>query len=84
MMPGAVDTLMLSFHEWLNADEAPAADRLATLIAQSGAVGISVDHLRKTVRISPESLDDLLRALVSSGQVTILKVNGQRVYRATG
>jgi hypothetical protein len=74
-----------SFREWLkNRDqEAPAAESLATLIAQSGAVGISLDHLRRIVRISPESLDDLLRALVSSGQVTILKVNGQRVYRTT-
>ncbi len=75
-----------SFHEWLRnrAQEAPAAESLATLIAQSGAVGISLDHLRRVVRISPDSLDDLLRALVSSGHVTILKVNGQRVYRAAG
>ncbi len=74
----------LTFPQWLEhrADEAPAAESLATLIAQSGAVGISLDHLRRLVRISPDSLDDLLRALVSSGHVTILKVNGQRVYRA--
>jgi hypothetical protein len=77
---------MQSFHEWLEhrPDEAPAAESLATLIAQSGAVGISLDHLCKVVRISPESLDDLLRALVSSGQVTILKFNGQLLYRAAG
>jgi hypothetical protein len=75
----------ISFHDWLEnrPNEAPAAESLATLIAQSGAVGISLDHLRRIIRISPDSLDDLLRALVSSGQVIVLKVNGERVYRAT-
>ena len=76
---------MQPFHEWLRdcAQEAPAAESLATLIAQSGTVGISLDHLRRLVRISPDSLDELLKALVASGQVTILMVNGERMYRAT-
>ena len=74
----------LSFHEWLKnrPDEAPDAERLALLIAQSGAAGISSDGLRKFVRLRPETLDDLLKALVATGQVVVLKVDGQFVYRA--
>jgi predicted transcriptional regulator len=76
---------MQTFREWLEQrdEEAPAAESLATLIAQSGAVGISLDHLRRIAGIRPETVDDLLRALEASGQVTVVKVNGQRVYRAT-
>ena len=75
----------ISFHDWLEhrPDEAPAAENLSTLIAQAGAVGVSLDRLRKVVRLSPESLDDVLKALISAGQVMVLKVNGERVYRAT-
>lgn len=87
-MPAIIDIVMrrTSFHEWLkNRDqEAPAADNLSTLIAQAGAVGVSVERLRKVVRLSPESLDEVLKGLLASGQVTILKVNGVRVYRAAG
>jgi len=72
-----------SIHEWLeSADEAPAADRLATLIASAGAAGISLDRLRRLVGLAPETLADVLKALVATGQVTVLKVNGQMTYRA--
>jgi hypothetical protein len=85
-VPGTIDISMrrLSFHEWLKnrPDEAPDAGRLALLIAQSGAAGISPDGLRKFVRLRPETLDDLLKALVATGQVVVLKVDGQFVYRA--
>jgi hypothetical protein len=75
---------MRSFWQWLEhvADDPSAADNLATLIAQAGAIGVSLDRLRKVVRLSPESLDDVLRSLVSAGQVVIVQVNGERVYRA--
>jgi septum formation topological specificity factor MinE len=75
----------LSFHEWLKnrADEAPDAERLALLIAQSGAAGISPDYLRKFVRLRPETLDDLLKALVATGQLSVFEVNGELRYRAT-
>jgi hypothetical protein len=76
---------MQSFHEWLrNADEAPAADRLATFITQSGAVGISLDRLRRLLPVAPETLQDVLKALVATGQVTVVKVNGEMRYRAAG
>jgi hypothetical protein len=74
-----------SFHEWLRnrAREAPAAGILPTLIAQSGA-GMSRDDLARALRLPPETLDDLLRALAATGQVVMLKVGGRTVYRAAG
>jgi sulfur carrier protein ThiS len=32
--------------------------------------------------LSPQTLADVLRALTATGQVVVLKVNGQLVYRA--
>ncbi len=74
---------MRSFWQWLEhvADDPSAAD-VATLIAQAGAVGVSVHCLRKVVQLSPETLDDVLKGLLASRQVVLLKVNGARVYRA--
>ncbi len=72
-----------SFHDWLrSADEAPAADRLATLIAQAGAAGVSVDRLRRLCGLQPETLQDIIRSLLATGQVVVLKVHGQMRYRA--
>jgi len=74
-----------SFRTWLEQcpDEVPAADDLAFLIAQSPA-GISRDDLAKAVRLPPQTLEDLLRALLTTGQVVAVKVNGQLLYRAAG
>jgi lambda repressor-like predicted transcriptional regulator len=74
-----------TFHEWLRnrSDEAPAAENLATIIANAGAAGVSLDRLRRVVGLSPETLADVLKALVATGQVLVLKVNGQMTYRAT-
>ncbi|MGO9115280.1 MAG: hypothetical protein ACLP9L_39205 [Thermoguttaceae bacterium] len=71
-----------SFAEWLKnrLEEVPDATTLALVIARSG--GVSRDDLGRVVRISPETLDELLRALVSAGQVRMLKVDGQIVFRA--
>jgi hypothetical protein len=73
------------FHDWLwNRDrDVPAAEKLATLVAQSGA-GISRDCLAQTLGLPPRILDDLLRALVTTGQVVMLKFGGRMVYRAAG
>jgi hypothetical protein len=43
---------------------------------------VSREGLEKALGISPEALEDLLRALVTAGQVRVLKVGGRRVYRA--
>ncbi len=76
---------MRSFHDWLaNRDgDVPAAERLATLVAQSAA-GVSKDRLARTLGLPPRILDDLLRALTATGQVVMLKVGGRTVYRTVG
>ena len=73
----------ISFHDWLEhrVEEVPDSGNLVMIISQSGA-GISLDRLRSVVGIRPEVLDDLLRALMVSGQIVALKVGGQRIYRA--
>jgi hypothetical protein len=40
------------------------------------------DDLRKVVRLFPDTLEGLLRALVATGQVTLTQAGGQRAYRA--
>ena len=84
VMPGIIHILMRSFWQWLEhvGDDPSAADSVATLIAQAGAVGVSLESLRKVVRLSPESLDEVLKGLLASKQVVLLKVDGARVYRA--
>jgi hypothetical protein len=85
-MSAAIDTSMRSFHDWLQnrSDQAPNAERLAMLIAQAGAAGISRGRIEKAVCLPSETLDDLLKALVVGGQVTMLRVNGELRYRAVG
>ncbi len=75
-----------TFHEWLTnrPNEAPGAAQLALVIARSGAAGVTLDGLRRSVRISSDTLQDLLRALVAAGQMMVLKVNGQMAYQAAG
>ena len=74
-----------SFTHWLEArpPEVPDAGQLALLIAQSGKAGVSLDQLCKVIGSSPETIESMLRALVVSRQVVVVKVNGQLVYRAT-
>ena len=75
----------IAFRAWLEqrVEEVPDSGRLALVIADA-AGGISLDRLRRVAGIRPEVLDDLLRALLVSGQIVALKVNGERVYRAAG
>jgi len=72
----------ISFPEWLEhrVEEVPDATTLALVIARSG--GVSRDDLHKVARVSPDTLDELLRALMAAGQVRMLKVGGQIVFRA--
>jgi hypothetical protein len=77
---------ILPFRTWLERrlQEVPDTSTLALVIARSGAAGVSREGLEKTVRISAETLESLLRAMVAAGQVTMLRMHGQLVYRATG
>ena len=74
-----------SFTEWLEAHppEVPDIGALALTIAQSGTAGVSLDQLRKVIQTSPETIQSMLRALMVSRQVTVVKVGGQLVYQAT-
>jgi len=76
---------MQPFRTWLEhgPDDASAAMNLATLIGRS-STGISRDDLARAVRRPAEALEPLLKALMASGQIVALKVNGQLLYRATG
>ena len=60
---------MQSFREWLErrAEEVHDATTLVLAIARCGAAGVSVDRLRRTVGLAPDTLDDLLRALTATG-----------------
>ena len=71
---------MQSFPEWLRSAQEPAqADRLATLIAQAGAG--PRDDLEKMLSVPFEMLDDVLKGLVASGQVEVVKIGWQTRYR---
>ena len=74
----------LSFAEWLEhrPEEVPDATTISLVIARSGAAGVSREGLERVARISSDALDELLRALITTGQVRMLKVNGQMVFRA--
>ena len=73
-----------SFHEWLKTREVPDATTLALTIARAGAAGISGDDLSRLLRVSSETLEDLLAALMAAGQVVVVSIGGQRRYRAVG
>lgn len=64
--------------------QVPDVGQLAFLIARSGAAGgVSRDDLARALGVPPKTLEVLLRAMVTAGQVRVVKVGGQFVYRAT-
>jgi len=73
---------MPAFHEWLEhrVEEVPDIGSLALVIAKSGMAGVSLDSLRRSLNLPP----DTLAGLVATGQVVVLKVNGEMRYRAAG
>jgi hypothetical protein len=77
---------MKSFQRWLErrTDEVPDSTTLALAIARAGAAGISSSDLRRLGGVSPETLPDLLAALVAAGQVMVVSVGGELRYRAAG
>ena len=74
-----------SFHAWLEhrPPEVPDAAQIALLIAQSGTAGVSRDALLRVIQTLPETLENLLRALMASGQVVVVQVVRELVYRVT-
>lgn len=55
-------------------------DRLVALIRAAGANGIAEGELRSQVDLPMELVNDLLRALVSAGQVGVAERGGKRFY----
>ena len=75
-----------SFLAWLEHrfPEPSQAESLALAIARAGAAGVSSEDLGKAVGVPSETLADILKALVTAGQVEVLRVDGRLVYRAAG
>ena len=65
-------------------EEVPDATTLSLVIARSGAAGASREEIARAVGAPEETVEVLLRGLVMSGQVVMLRVDGQMVYRAAG
>ena len=74
-----------SFTQWLEnrTPEVPDIGNAALQIARSGAAGVTRDDLLKLLGTSPETLEILLRGLLTAGQVVVVKVGGEWRYRAT-
>ncbi len=75
-----------SFRAWLEhrVQEVPDAGNVALIIAQAGTAGVTRDALLRVIRVSPETLESMLRALVAARQVAAVKVGGELVYKAVG
>jgi hypothetical protein len=76
---------LLSFSDWLeNRDSGAFAAGILPMLVARSAAGMSRDDLAIVLRLPPETLNDLLRALTATGQVRMLNVGGRTVYRAAG
>jgi hypothetical protein len=58
-------------------------DVLTIQIARAGAAGVSLDDLARAVEVAPETLEALLRAMMTAGQV-VIRVGGRLRYWAAG
>ena len=63
-----------SFHIWIEhrSPEVPDAGQIAFQIARAGTAGVSVDRLCGVIGTSPETLEAMLRALVTARQVVVV------------
>jgi len=73
-----------SFTQWLEhrPPQVPDAGSLAFRIAQAGQAGVSLDRLCAVIGSSRETLEAMLRGLVTARQVVMLRVGGELRYRA--
>jgi hypothetical protein len=76
----------MNFSQWLrmNHRDLPPPDKIQALISASGSAGVSEKELRSFAELPRELFDDLLRALVTSGQIRFANRNGEVVYYGIG
>ena len=80
---------MLSFYKWLefhytDKKRGPTiskADMPLRIIQQAGRKGIDRGSIGAHVELPRELLDQLLQALVSTGQATVAREAGMQIYR---
>jgi hypothetical protein len=74
----------MTFHSWLHKRLSimPDADKISELIRLAGPNGIEEGQLRSAVELPKELVDNLLAALVSAAQATVVLRDGKRVYFA--
>ena len=76
-----------SFFIWVESrdhrPQVPETARLTELIATAGPAGVRLRDLRKAIGLDPDTLDDLLAALLAVGQLDIVSGEAsETVYRA--
>jgi len=68
--------------DWRTAQIAPPHHKLMLVLARAGTRGLSRAELSGLIDLEGETLDDLLAALVRSGEVGVsTTTDGRRVYR---
>jgi DNA-binding transcriptional ArsR family regulator len=75
---------MQTFMQWLESRETespiPETTRLTRLLAAAGEGGVTLRDLRRAIKLDRDLLDQLLSAMVATGQVTVGEVDGEPVY----
>ena len=70
----------MTFESWLQNRQIPDADRISVLIQAARKNGIPEGELRGAVDLPRKLMDDLLAALVGSGQIRAVERGGKRWY----
>jgi hypothetical protein len=66
---------------WRTAQIAPPHQKLMLALARAGQRGLTRVEIAGLVDLDGKVLEELLAALVRSGEIGLFQVNGQRVYR---
>jgi hypothetical protein len=74
------------FSHWLkkNQRNLPPADKIQAFIFDAGLAGVSDRRLRSMIDLPRELFDQLLRTLVTSGQIRAVNRNGDLMYYGIG
>ena len=72
----------MTFQNWLlkRRKSIPQADRVMLAIQTAGSSGVPESALRSLAELPRSLMDDLLDALVTSGQVVVTITDGKRVF----